>query len=497
MVYILGIDLGTTYSCISAYNVIDNENIIFDKIINCLDNNDNHIIPSYIKYSKININNIDKIQYKIGYDAKNKIDSQTYFNIKRFIGKKYNECISDLKFVPFEYKNDNNELFILFDNKWLKPYEISSLYLKQLKIICEEFLNESVKHCVITIPAYFNNKQREETKQAGIDAGFNVLQLLNEPSAAALSYKLNNSKEDNKILIFDFGGGTLDISILNNTNEGLIVVNTHGNNTLGGEDVDMEIIKYLLSEFIKINKLSKEEIIKLCSNKAVLQLLRKECEKAKKELTYINETYIIIDNFYNGETLNIKLSLETLNKLCLNIINKCQKVLDEALININKNDINDVILIGGSTRLRCIKSFIRNYFNNITIHDDIDPDLSVSYGALIHCFNIYNNNDEIFLIDTVSHSLGFEDKEGNMQVVIPKNTLKPCSKKKYITTANNNQRIIKLNIYEGENKKVKDNIFIKQITYDINKTNLIGENKFEVIYDIDENNIFNISINPL
>lgn len=486
----IGIDLGTTYSCVYCYDINTNE------IYVCKNSLNENTTPSYVKI------NSDKVI--IGKKAKENINNQTYYNMKRFIGKKYNDCINDLKFCSFRYKNENGDLKIDFNNNFINPQDVSSVFLRELKKESEEHLNYPIKNCVITVPAYFNNTQRELTKQAGLDAGLNVLQIINEPCAAAFAYQLNN-KQSGRIMIFDFGGGTLDISILDVSEEGLIVINTTGDNHLGGEDIDNILIKKCLSDFIKQNNISnKQEMINICKNQDLIQRLRKECEKSKITLSKEFGFNVNVKSFYNHKDLNVHLEYPEVDKLLNDILNRCFSYIDKSLI-VNKNNIidtlTDIVLIGGSTKLETLKDRLREWINKnnkkIVLHDEINPDESVAYGACLHCKNLVKNSEDKILLDVVSHSLGVETKNGKFEVIIPKNTIKPCKFKKIFSTATENQREFYLKIYEGENEYVKNNLLIKSIKYDNLPAAKPGEIKFEIEFIIDENNIFNYNFKLL
>lgn len=483
----IGIDLGTTYSCVYAYDLIKNE------IFCCKNKNNDNTTPSYVKVD--DTNNII-----IGKEAKEKATNTTYYIMKRFIGKNYNDCIADLKMCAFSYKNEDNELKIKYLNTFVNPEDISSVFLRELKKECESNLNYQIKNCVITVPAYFNNTQRELTKQAGINAGLNVLQIINEPCAAAFAYKLEN-KKSGRIMIFDFGGGTLDISILDITKEGMIVINTEGDNHLGGEDIDVILVKKCLSDFIKQENITnKDEIINICKNQLLIQKLRKECEKSKILLTKEYGFNIYIENFYNHKSLNVHFNYDVFCSLVNDIINRCFNLVHKA-ININnniKNTLTDIILIGGSTKLELIKDTFTDWIKdtNITLHSEINPDESVAYGACLHCKNIMGKIDNI-LLDVTSHNLGIETLGGKFEVIIPKNTIKPCKFKKIFSTAYENQRSFVLNIYEGENEYASKNKLIKTIKYYNLPPKNPGEIKFEIEFKYDENGVFSETIKRL
>lgn len=570
-----GIDLGTTQTCICTYN-LNNEihNINDNKSINknisinsikdfniCLNNNNEETTSSYIKINYDN--NLQFVDYSIGNIAKNNIDVNTFYNMKRFIGKTYKECETDLKLCGFKYKNENNQLKILFNKEYLNPEDITSLFLKELVEQCNKKLETPIKYCIITVPAYFNTIQRRLTKQAGENAGLNVLQIIDEPCASALTYNLinNDNKDDNdkenikvgyvidnvikyennniidnnkindticdnknnnncivnnkinelyssfesdsRILVFDFGGGTLDISILDVNSEGVVAINTIGINHLGGEDIDNLLVKVCLSAFSKINNLTSIETRQLCENQYILQRLRVECEKAKILLSITNGINIYIKNFYGTKDLNVDFSYENFLKLITPITNKCIELLDKSLIVNNVNiikTIKNVILIGGSTKLFVIKELLDKYFNNdssnpkINILDKIDPDLSVAIGACIHCKNLLKPSLNVILLDTINHSIGIETINNQYEIIIPKNTLKPCVKSRVFSTAVDNQRIFKLKIYEGENNEANKNTLIKEII----KNDLVpkpsGYVKFIIEFKIDENGVFAYNI---
>lgn len=483
----IGIDLGTTMSCVCAF--------INNNVEICLNNDNKELTPSYIK---INENII------IGDKAKNNIDKNTFYNIKRFIGKYFDnqELQNDLKFCLFDYENINNELRlinIVNDKKYsYEPEEILSLFLKKIKEETEKYLNKNIKDCVITIPAYFNNTQREITKRAGENAGFNILQIINEPTSASIAYSLHKNSYTKDILIFDWGGGTLDISIINITDGIIEIKNSDGNNHLGGEDIDNILLQYCLSEFIKKNNINKNEILNILKNKELLQKLKLKCEECKKILSSINNSFIIIKNFYNHNDLNIEITREIFIILNQKLFIKCKELINKAMKNFDKKNISDIVLIGGSTRIPELHNIIKYEFPNSIIHDEINPDISVAYGACIQCYNLLNETlNKHILVDVTSHSIGFEINDEDMSIIIPKNTIIPCSYKKYFTTNIENQRIIIIKIFEGEDKKTKNNLFVKKISIDNISPKNIGDLKYEIEFKINESNILSIFINEM
>lgn len=483
----IGIDLGTTVSCVCAY--------INDKI-NPIIINDNILIPSYID---INTN-------KIGYEVKKNITKNTFYNIKRFLGKQYNDnqLQQDLKYCPFKTKNINNELYFCCNDTDYTITDIDSLFLKQLKIKTEEYLKTSVNDCVITVPAYFNNNQREITKKAGELAGWNVLQIINEPTSASLAYNLlENKKEKQNVLIFDFGGGTLDITILEIIDNVIEIKTSNGDNHLGGNDIDNNILQYCLTQFIKQNNLQ-SETKNILQNKHLLQQLKLKCEEIKIILSSIDNGFISYKKFYHNLDLNININKDIFIKINSNIFNKCSNLIIETLKQIDFDSINitDVIFIGGSTRIPKIYEILQTQFPNANLHNKIDPDISVAYGACIHCNNLINNNTENFLVDVISHNIGISIKDNNYNdeithILIKKNTIIPYSFTEYFTTTYDNQKVLKIKIYEGDDLLTKNNLLIKEIIIDNIPSKNAGEYIVKVTLSIDNNNILNTIVQKL
>lgn len=480
----IGIDLGTTISCVCAY--------IYNKVEPCVIDN-NILIPSYIDITKEEIGNI----------AKKNINDNTFYNIKRFLGKPFdnNELQQDLKYCPFRTKNINNELYFECGNKDYNIIDIDSLFLKQLKIKTEEYLKMPVNDCVITVPAYFNNNQREITKKAGELAGWNVLQIINEPTSASLAYNLvENKKESQNVLVFDFGGGTLDITILNIIDNAIEIKTSHGNNHLGGNDIDNNLLQFCLSQFIKQNNLQ-SETKNILQNKYLLQQLKLKCEEVKILLSSIDNAFVSFKKFYHNIDLNVNINKDIFIKINSTIFDKCNSLISETLeqINYDSKNISDVIFIGGSTRIPKIYDMLQSKFPSATLHNKIDPDVSVAYGACIHCNNIINNSSENFLVDVISHNIGIgiKDMKYNdeiMHVLINKNSIIPYSHTEYFTTTYDNQKVLKIKIFEGENLFIKDNLLIKEIVIDNIPSKPAGEYRIKITLSIDANNILQTSV---
>lgn len=488
---IIGIDLGTTITVVSYFDTVHNKPVIFKSY------------PSVIKIS-------DNII--IGNEALELADSTTFFNIKRFIGKSIDKnLLNDLKFCSFNYSIIDDSLsFNAFDKSY-SCLDLDSIFLSTIHCELVNALHIYHFNCVITVPAYFNNSQRLLTKTAGINAGFNVLSIINEPTAASLAYNLihtenisddhndvidyskNNSKDDkdgkdnNNILVFDFGGGTLDLSVISIFNDVVEVVYSNGDNHLGGDDVDNLIVQFALSSFIHINNLPKDDVKYILSNKSLLFHLKLICENAKKKLSVVDSTNIFFDNFFHNIDLSVNLSRSDLDSIIKPILAKCKALVDDV---VHKYSISSVVLVGGSTRLIPVVHLLSSL--NCPLFNNIDPDSSVSIGACIHCFNLLKHSTNNFLLDRTSHNIGVETNGGKMCIIIPRNTIIPFSDFKYFTNTFDNQRSIDVNIYEGESDFVKNNLLVKKISKKITP-NKSGLNKIKISFFIDDNNILSVS----
>lgn len=493
--YCIGIDLGTTYSCVGIYR-----NNKVEIIPNELGNN---TTPCYITFMEDE--NI------IGEFSKTQIDTHplnTIYGIKRLMGKKFTDNLvqQDLRHFSFKIIDDGNDRpLIKIDNNNKKlviyPEEFSAMILTKMKKLAENYINDKICNAVITVPAYFNDAQRNATKYAGELAGLNVLRIINEPTAAAIAYGLDKNYNNNNkyILVFDLGGGTLDISLLSIEDNIFMVKATCGDTHLGGEDFDNKIIEYCLMEFSKKMKLSINQIKELLLNPKIKSKLKKEAEIAKKHLSNTNQVIITIENFYNNTNLVVQLTRTKFEILCENEFKKClipiQQVLDDSQI--NKNDIFDIVLIGGSTRIPKIRQILRDYFNKEP-KIDINPDEAVAYGATIQCANLnnLNNLNQIILIDVIPLSLGIETVGGIMTTIIPKNTIIPFEMEKTFSTYSDNQPYITIKVFEGEKVFVKDNNLLGTFDLEIAPAPR-NIPKIVVKFYIDSNGILNVSATDL
>lgn len=448
---IVGIDLGTSTCCCSVYRN-GNIEVIPDPFTG------NRTIPSYISFTDNEV--------LVGVEAKNQVNynPNTVYDCKRIIGKCFNdvELQKDMKYFSFTVKDNNNNPVISINNKEYTPEELCSFILLKLKSMCQSYLGCSISDVVVTIPAYFNNQQRESTKIALEMAGLNCVRILNEPTAVAIAYGLDQySNEEKHILVFDCGGGTSDITILS-VCEGVFQVKaTAGNPHLGGEDFDNKLVTWCMKEFYQKNK--NIDLNHFIKNKKVLSRLKTSCENAKKILSTALSTTIQLDCLYDEIDFSVTLTRSKFEDICYDLFKQCEDILSQALLEskLSKDSIDCVLLAGGSTRIPKIKSIINDYFNNKDIFSNINPDEVISAGAsIVGAILSKENNKKLndtVLIDVNSLSLGIESSSGQMVKIIPKNTPIPTSAQKIFSTVSNNQPSLVIRVYEGENNIAKQN----------------------------------------
>ncbi len=502
----IGIDLGTTYSCVGY---VENNKV---KIIT--NNLGEYTTPSVVSFKENRL--------CIGRIAKNLIISNynnTIYNIKRIIGRKYNdkeieEEKKNVSYIITENKETGTPL-IEIDNKdgtknYFSSIEISSMILRKLKeTVIEELnkntLNTEIKEdiiidAVITVPAYFNELQRQATKDAGRIAGLNVLRIINEPTAAAIAYGLQNNNLQNKcILVFDLGGGTFDVTILSLSNEGIIIVkSTCGDSHLGGEDIDNRIRDKCIEIF------KNETGIDISNNEKAKLRLKICCEQAKIELSSLESTQIDIDNIIYNKDLKINIKRDEFNEWCNDIFLKCFKCIDKALeyAKLEKDNIDDIVLVGGSSNIPKIKEMVKQYFNRDKLLNsiNINPIEAVAYGAS-YLANVIKGkliDENVILVDIIGISIGMEISGGKMGIIIPKGTNIPNSGKVICRTSYDNQTSLTISIYQGEDVyNVNNNFFIKELLIDNIEKAPAGEVKFEMILNIDVNSCLSIEIKDL
>jgi len=484
---ILGIDLGTTNSCFAVTKNGDAE---------VLENEEgNRTTPSVVAINK----NDEQL---VGTLAKRQAVSNpenTVHSVKRFIGRKFDEdeVQEDNKALPYEMRqSDQGGVEIKMDDRWYKPEEISAKVLQKIKRDAEAKLGEEIKEAVITVPAYFDDSQRQATKQAGQIAGFKVRRILNEPTAAALAYGLNK-KEDEQIVVFDFGGGTFDISILEVGDDTVEVKATGGDPHLGGEDFDKRILDYLIKEY------KKQEGVDLSKDKLAVQRLKEAAEKAKRELSSAKETEINLPYITQGDDgpqhFVMKLTRAKLEDLVEDLIEKSIKLVKKTVTEkepqgagLNMSDIDEIILVGGQTRMPAIQDSVKQLFD-MDPHKGINPDEVVAIGAAIQAGIMQGDVRDVLLLDVTPLSLSIETMGGVSTTMIPKNTTIPTEKKQTFSTATDNQESVEVKVLQGERPMAKDNKTLAKFILDGIPPAPRGVPQIEVTFDIDADGILNVS----
>jgi len=488
----LGIDIGTTNCCVGVY---------FEDIVHIIPNElGSKTTPSYMTY-------IDG-EKVIGDNAKILIvndPSNVVYDIKRVLGRKYDDhdVQKNIKFFSYLLEKDiSGKPYVTLNRNESKmqlyPEEICASYFSKMKNISESYTNCTINNAVITVPAYFDDLQRNATKLSAEMAGLNILRIINEPTAAAIAYNLDKGKTNGTTLVFDLGGGTLDISILEYTNDENIynVLATLGDMRLGGEDFDNKIYSYCLSEFSKKNKLDMDSINKLLFNAKCKAKLKKASEEAKKILSNKNRTEVYIDSFFEDTDLNVSLDRNKFEILCSQEFEKCRSLIINILDNIKleKHMINDVVLVGGATRMPKIRDIIRDIFMKEP-YCDIDPDVTVAYGASILGHSLSDNgcDNQIILIDVVPMTLGIETIGGIMTPIIEKNTQIPCCGEYIFSTYSDNQHTANLKVYQGNSGIVSDNILLDTIQLTGIRALPRGIPQIHIKFMVDINGILNVA----
>ena len=484
---IIGIDLGTTNSCVS---------VLEGKDAKVIENSEgDRTTPSIIAYT-------DEGEILVGQSAKRQAvtnPANTVFAVKRLIGRQFDDDVvhKDIKMVPYKIaKASNGDAWIDVKGEQLAPPQISAEVLKKMRKTAEEYLGQEVTEAVITVPAYFNDSQRQATKDAGRIAGLDVKRIINEPTAAALAYGMDKQRGDTKIAVYDLGGGTFDVSIIEiaevDGEHQFEVLSTNGDTFLGGEDFDLRVIDYLADEF------KKENGVDLHNDPLALQRLKEAAEKAKIELsnsqqTEVNLPYITADNT-GPKHLVIKLTRAKLESLVEELVDRtigpCRTALEDAGLSVG--DIDDIILVGGQSRMPQVQEKVKDFFGK-EARKDVNPDEAVAMGAAIQAAVLSGDVKDVLLLDVCPLSLGIETLGGVMSPLIEKNTTIPTKKQQVFSTADDNQTAVTIHVLQGERKQAGQNKSLGRFDLTDIPPAPRGMPQVEVSFDIDANGILNVS----
>jgi molecular chaperone DnaK len=488
---IIGIDLGTTNSVVAVVEggetkVIPNQE-------------GNRLTPSVVGFT-------EKGEILVGEPAKRQAvtnPTRTVYSIKRFMGRRHNEVETEEKMVPYKIVGGPNDYVkVRIGDKEYTPQEISAKVLRKLKEAAEAYLGHKVNKAVITVPAYFNDAQRQATKDAGQIAGLEVVRIINEPTAAALAYGLDK-KKDEKIVVFDLGGGTFDVSVLQVAGGGdgdetkvFEVISTSGDTHLGGDDFDEALVNYVANEF------QKEHGVDLRKDPMALQRLQEACEKAKKELSSLPQTDINLPfiTVVNGvpKHLTMTITRSKFEELIDPLVERCRKPVMQALkdAKLSPSDIDEVVLVGGSTRVPKVQRLVKEIFNKEP-HKGVNPDEVVAVGAAIQGSVLAGERKDVLLLDVTPLTLGIETEGGVMTPLVERNTTIPCERKQVFSTAADNQTGVTIRVFQGERKMAADNRLLGEFNLEGIPPAPRGVPKIEVKFDIDANGILNVTAKDL